>query len=157
MRAPAILTLSVFFLCTAGLAADVANLNGVWKLNLKKSKYQKNAAPLSVELKIEHNEPSLSYSGSVTATQESQPDTFEFRGAIDEKIYPVKQNKKTGRTIKFKRQSPRTVESWSSDDTMEEHALMTVSANGKTLIRKMHVKQKNGAVRDWTEVYDKQG
>jgi len=139
------------------LAADVANLSGVWKLNLKKSKYQKNAAPLSVELKIEHNEPSLSYSGSVTATQESQPDTFEFQGAIDEKIYPVKQNKKTGRTIKFKRQSPRTVESWSSDDTMEEHALMTVSANGKTLIRKMHVKQKNGAVRDWTEVYDKQG
>jgi hypothetical protein len=40
---------------------------------------------------------------------------------------------------------------------MEEHALMTVSANGKTLIRKMHVKQKNGTFRDWTEVYDKQG
>lgn len=157
MRAPAILIFSVLLLSTAGSAADVANMSGVWKLNLKKSKYQKNAAPLSVELKIEHNEPSLSYSGSVTATQESQPDTFEFQGAIDEKTYPVKENKKTGRTIKFKRQSPRTVESWSSDDTWEEHALMTLTANGKTLIRKMHVKQKDGTVRDWTEVYDKQG
>jgi hypothetical protein len=37
---------------------------------------------------------------------------------------------------------------------MEEHAVTTVS--GKTMIRKMHVKQKDGKVGDWTEFYDKQ-
>lgn len=136
--------------------ADIANMSGVWKLNVKKSKYEKNAAPLNVELRIEHNEPALKYAGTVQRNQESSPDTFEFEGAIDEKIYPVKENNKQGRTIKFARQSPRTVESWSSDNTMEEHALTTVSSNGRTLTRKMHVKQKDGKRRGWTEVYDKQ-
>jgi hypothetical protein len=139
-------------------AADVANMTGVWKLNVKKSKYQKNAAPLSVELKIEHNDPSFKYTGTVQRNQESAPDTFEFQGAIDEKIYPVKENNNTGRTIKFARKSPHTIESWSSDATMEEHALTTLSSSGKLLTRKMHVKQKkDGKTRDWTEVYDKQG
>ena len=40
---------------------------------------------------------------------------------------------------------------------MEEHAITTLSADGKTLTRRMHVKQKDGKTRDWTEVYDKQG
>jgi len=157
MRTAATLALSFLIFCPVGSPADVANMSGVWKLNLKKSKFQKKGAPLSVELKIEHSEPALKYSGSVMANQESQPDTFEFQGGIDEKIYPVKENKKTGRTIKFARKSPQTVESWSSDDTMEEHAFTTVSSNGKSLTRKIHVKQKDGTVREWTEVYDKQG
>lgn len=144
-------------MCAAGLSAeDVANMSGVWKLNLKSSKFQKEAAPLGVQLKIQHVDPSLKYTGTVQRHQESPPDTFEFDGAIDEKIYPVKENNKTGRTIKFARKSPHTIESWSSDATMEEHALTTLSANGKTLIRKMHVQEKGGKARDWTEMYDKQ-
>ena len=145
----------IFLLGSVAAAADVTNMSGVWKLNVKKSKFEKNGAPLNVELRIQHNEPALKYSGSVQRNQESSPDTFEFDGAIDEKIYPVKETNTTGRTIKFKRQSPRSVESWSSDSTMEEHAVTTVTGN--TLIRKIHVKQKDGKVRDWTEVYDKQG
>lgn len=139
------------------LPADVANMSGVWKLNIKKSKYEKDAAPLNVELKIEHNEPALKYSGTVQRNQESSPDTFEFQGAIDEKIYPVKENHQSGRTIKFARKSARSIESWSSDSAMEEHAITTLSADGKTLTRRMHVKQKDGKTREWTEVYDKQG
>jgi hypothetical protein len=154
MRLAKRLALSLLLLGSVAAAADVANMTGVWKLNLKKSKFQGNKAPLSVELRIQHNDPALKYSGTIQRDQEASPDTFEFDGAIDEKIYPVKENHHTGRTIKFKRQSPRSVESWSSDDTMEEHAVTTVS--GKTLIRKMHVKQKDGKVGDWTEFYDKQ-
>lgn len=137
-------------------SADVANMTGVWKLNIKKSKFQKEAAPLGVELKIEHSEPSLKYWGTVHRNQESSPDTFEFQGTIEDKIYPVKESTATGRTIKFARKSPRTVESWSSDDTMEEYAVTTIQADGKTLVRRMHVKRKDGKTRDWTEVYDKQ-
>jgi len=147
--------LCVMLLHSSALPADVADLSGVWKLNVKKSKYQKNAAPLNVELRIEHHEPALKYSGTVQGNQESSPDTFEFQGAIDGKIYPVKENTNSGRTIKFVRKSPRTIESWSSDATMEEHAITTIS--DKTLTRKMHVKQKDGKTRDWTEVYEKQG
>jgi hypothetical protein len=155
MRPVKRVALFVLLLGSLAVAADPTNMTGVWKLNVKKSKFEKNAAPLNVELRIQHNEPALKYSGTVQRNQESSPDTFEFVGAIDEKIYPVKQNNNTGRTIKFKRQSPRSVESWSSDSTMEEHAVTTVT--GKTLIRKMHVKQKDGKVRDWTEFYEKQG
>ena len=137
-------------------AADVANMSGSWKLNLKRSKFEKNAAPLDVTLRIEHSEPKLKYSGSVTGSQEGHPDTFEFDGAIDEKIYPVKEGADTGRTIKFKRKSRNTVESWSSDrDNIEEYAETTVSGDGKGLIRTMHVKHKDGTRRNWTEYYDK--
>ena len=139
------------------LSADVANMSGIWKLNVKKSKYDKEAAPLNVILKIEHNEPAFKYRGTVHRSLESTPDTFEFQGAIDEKIYPVKENHKSGRTIKFARKWPASIESWSSDDTMEEYAITTLSKDGKTLTRKMHVKQKDGKTRDWTEVYDKEG
>jgi hypothetical protein len=111
-----------------------------------------------VQLRIEHNEPSLKYSGTVTGSQEGHPDTFEFQGAIDEKIYPVKENNgATGRTIKFKRKSDNSVESWSSDaNGMEEYAVTTVSGDGKSLTRTMHVKHKDGTRRSWTEHYDKQ-
>ena len=147
-----------FLVCVSLLsAADVANMTGAWKLNVKKSKFEKNAAPLNVLLKIEHSEPSLKYSGQVTGSQEAQPDTFEFTGAIDDKIYPVKETPDTGRTIKFKRKSRNEVESWSSDrNNTEEHAITIVSGDGKTLIRTMNVKHKDGTRRNWTEYYDKQ-
>jgi hypothetical protein len=149
--------LSVLLFASLACAADVANMSGAWKLNVAKSKFDKNAAPLNVLLKIEHNEPSLKYSGSVTGSQEGQTDTFEFDGAIDEKIYPVKENADTGRTIKFKRKSDRAVESWSSDrNGTEQYAVTEISGDGKTLIRTVHVKLDNGGRSDWTEFYDKQ-
>ena len=137
-------------------AADVANMSGVWKLNLEKSKFEKDTAPLNVQLTIVHNEPAIKYSGTVHRDQASSPDTFEFAGAIDEKIYPVTENSKGGRTIKFKRKDKNTVESWSSDAAMEEYAVTTIRGDGKTLVRQMHVKLKNGQTREWTEFYDKQ-
>jgi hypothetical protein len=149
--------LTALLVCATLLpAAEAANMTGVWKLNLKKSKFVKEAAPLAVQLRIEHNEPQLNYSGTVHRNQESSPDTFDFRGAVDEKIYPVKETGNTGRTIKFARKSDRSIQSWSSDNSMEEHAVMTLQPDGKTLVRQMHVKQKDGKTREWTEVYDKQ-
>jgi hypothetical protein len=149
--------LSLLLCLSFASAADVANMTGSWKLNVKKSKFEKNAAPLDVLLKIEHAEPALKYSGTVTGSQEGHPDTFEFNGAIDDKIYPVKESVDTGRTIKFKRKSNNAVESWSSDKNgMEEYAVTTLSSDGKSLVRTMNVKQKDGSRRTWTEFYDKQ-
>jgi hypothetical protein len=149
--------LSLLLCLSLGSAADVANMTGSWKLNVKKSKFEKNAAPLDVVLKIEHAEPALKYWGTVTGSQEGHPDTFEFNGAIDDKIYPVKESVDTGRTIKFKRKSRNAVESWSSDkNKMEEYAVTTISSDGKSLVRTMNVKQKDGSRRTWTEYYDKQ-
>ena len=156
MRSATKVTFALLVSAMLSMAADAASMTGVWKLNLQKSKFEKEAAPLSVQLKIEHNDPTFKYWGTVHRNQESSPDTFEFQGAIDEKIYPVKETANTGRTIKFARKSPRSIQSWSSDSTMEEHAVTTLQPDGKTLIRQMHVKQKDGKTRDWTEVYDKQ-
>jgi hypothetical protein len=150
--------LSLLMAVCIASAADVANMTGSWKLNVKKSKFDRQkAAPTDVTLRIEHNEPALKYSGSVTGSQEGHPDTFEFDGAIDEKIYPVKESADTGRTIKFKRKSANTVESWSSDrdHVEEEYAVTTVSNDGKSLVRTIHVKHKDGTKRNWTEHYDK--
>jgi hypothetical protein len=150
--------LVTFLVCVSlASAADVANMTGSWKLNVKKSKFEKNAAPLNVLLKIEHNEPALKYLGSVTPSQEGQIDTFQFEGAIDEKIHPVKETPDTGRTIKFKRKSNTQVESWSSDrNGVEEYAVTTVGSRGRSLVRTMNVKHKDGSRRKWTEYYDKQ-
>lgn len=142
-------------LCGALLGADAANMSGTWNLNLKKSRFDKEA-PISVRLNIEHNDPSFKYSGTVQRSQEAPPDTFEFSGAIDDKIHPVTENGKSGRTIKFARKSANTIESWSSDETMEEYAITIISGDGKTLTRRMSVKQKDGPKRQWVEVYDKQ-
>ena len=152
------LALALAFTVSTATAADVANMSGDWKLNVSKSKFDKNAAPLNVLIKVQHQEPALKYSGTVVGSQEAHPDTFEFDGAIDEKIYPVKENTKTGRTIKFKRVNDRTVESWSSDTTgMEEYAKTSISSDGKTMTREMTVKDKNSQTkRTWTEFYDKQ-
>ena len=151
------LALALALTLTTATAADVANMSGGWKLNVNKSKYEHNP-PVNVLLTIQHQEPALKYSGTVQSSQEGQLDTFEFDGAIDEKIYPVKENAKTGRTIKFKRVNDRTVESWSSDGTgMEEYARTTVERDGKTMVREITVKDKNSkAKRTWTEFYEKQ-
>ena len=68
--------LFMFLLGSLAAAADVANMSGVWKLNVKKSKFEKNGAPINVELRIQHNEPALKYSGTVQRNQESSPDTL---------------------------------------------------------------------------------
>ena len=69
----------------------------------------------------------------------------------------MKESADSGRTIKFKRKSKNEVESWSSDkNSMEEYAVTRVSSDGKSLVRTMNVKQKDGSRRTWTEFYDKQ-
>ena len=59
------------FLITGGIAlAEVANMSGTWALNAGRSSYGDNPRPSNVLLTIQHNEPSLKYSGTVNHPNE---------------------------------------------------------------------------------------
>ena len=149
--------ISCLILAAVGLAADVANMSGTWVLNLKRSKFDsKMTSPGTVILEIQHNEPSLKYSGTVSRAGEKEPTKFEYSGAIDGKQYQAKEDQNT-RTIVFRRRTQRSVESHSTlqDGKSKEYALITMSRDGKTLNRQIKFTDPNGAVRQWTEVYEK--
>lgn len=111
--------------------------------------------PSTVLLTIEHNEPALKYSGTVTPTTEDAPTKFEFNGAIDGKEYPAKEGS-SERGMKFTRKSDRVIESDATlSDGSEEHSILTLSGDGRTLERRMRVRTRDGARREWTEIYEK--
>src|SRR5947207_6587828 len=90
-------------------AAPVSNLTGNWRLILDQSKWGKMKKPQSEDVRIEHNEPELKYSGTVTDTGETTH-VFEFSGAIDGNEYPVKDTYGDG-MLAIKRVNPRTISS----------------------------------------------
>lgn len=155
MRLSRMLPILLLLACAAAAFADPVNMTGTWKLNLQKSKWAQKPAPMREELKIEHNEPKLKYTGTVVDTGENET-TYVFDGAIDGKDYPVKVGQGEQRAT-FKRLSPTTISSTlkTTDGKSEESTTTAISMDGKTLIRKVTLKAPDGK-RSWTEVYDKQ-
>ena len=147
--------LALSLLAPSAPAADAANMSGTWVLNVKRSRWGKKPPPKSVEVRVEHKEPSLKYSGSATDSVEGQPTQFEFAGAIDGKEYPLK-SAMAGKES-WRRVDGNTVEvkTRSDDGKIEEMVTMTVSRNGKTLERKIKSKGPDGSA-EWTEIYEKQ-
>lgn len=90
----------VFAIAAAGMlggfafAADAANLTGTWSLDVGQSKWRDKPAPKSVELIVDHKEPSIKWSGSVVDAQESATQ-FSFEGAIDGKERELKEGSVT--------------------------------------------------------------
>ena len=87
-------------------AADPYNLSGTWMLDVNKSKWNAKARPNKVVLQIEHSEPKLKYTGTVTDAKDAES-TFSFDGAIDKKQYPLKESDGQ-RNITFSRLSATT-------------------------------------------------
>jgi hypothetical protein len=131
-------------------AAD-PSLSGKWFLNVEKSTWGKKQKPHSVVVTIEHSEPTLKYSGVVTADTDGGGRPFEFSGAIDGKEYPYRDGKIVIRRI----DSHTTTSSYTSTDgTVTETARTTLSRDGKTLTRVIEGKGPEGRLR-WTEVYER--
>ena len=137
--------------------ADVANMSGNWALNVKRSDWGKRSAPSRVDLVIEHNEPSFKYRGTTQSTDERGPSTFEFNGAIDDKQYPVKEDK-SERKARFKRTSDNAIEGvyFGPDGKPAERTTMRLLRDGKTLVMQVRLKLPDGTENSWTEVYEKQ-
>jgi len=145
-------------LCASGLLfAGVANMSGTWKLNVKRSEWGNKPAPDHVFITIEHNDPSLKYSGSVQAPGESNESKFEFNGAIDGKEYTLKDDEGTHR-VRMTRKSDNSIETVmiGPDGETQGTSTTTLAADGKTMFRKVRAKLANGQTSEWTEVYEKQ-
>jgi hypothetical protein len=145
------------FLCTWALVyAEVANMSGIWALNVKRSDWGNKPAPTRVDLVIEHNEPSFKYSGTAQAPDERGPSKFEFSGAIENKEYSVKED--TGeRKARFRRTSDSSVEGIyvGGDGKVQETTTTKILPDGKTLVRQVRIKLPDGRVSSWSEVYEK--
>ena len=82
-----------------GLSLDQAgNLTGTWQLNVEKSHWGEMRRPTSVVIVIDHNEPTLHYSGSIVYANEDTRD-FAFDGAIDGKAYPMTRSFGKGKAV----------------------------------------------------------
>jgi len=131
------------------------DMSGTWKLNGDKSDWRDVRRPLSVVVTVEHREPILKYSGWVTYP-DVPPRGFSFDGAIDDKPHQALGSYGPG-VSHMKRLRWDSVESdFSSDDgRFREGAKTIVSADGKQMIRRLHLNSPNGR-EDWTEVYEKE-
>jgi len=143
-------------LLAAWLAAGPADFSGNWHLNVQKSSWGKRARPVAVEISIEHRDPAFRYSGTVAQDTEGKTVPFSYEGAIDGKPHPVQGGNTGGGTISYKRLSARALESEarSADGGIVERAVTSLSADGKTMTRRVRLKAPGGASA-WTEVYDK--
>lgn len=146
--------LSAALLLGALCAAQPANLSGNWQLNVNRSKWGTVNKPVSVVLTIEHQEPKLSYHGSVLYANEDQRD-FGFSGAIDGKPYAMSRSFGNGEIVLL-RVNDRTIESTfrSADGNYVESARTTVSRDGRTLERRLRLISPEGT-KKWTEIYER--
>jgi hypothetical protein len=135
-------------------AAQESSLTGDWALNVAKSRWGNTTRPVSVVLTIDHNEPSIHYRGSVLYADEESRE-FGFSGAFDGKPYRMSRSFGDG-TIILRRLTAHTFESVFTTDSGDysETARTTLSADGRTLVRKLTVRTPGGR-RTWTEVYEK--
>lgn len=135
-------------------AAQPANLSGNWQLNVARSKWGNVNRPVSVLLTIDHQEPKLSYHGSVLYANEDQRE-FGFSGAIDGKPYPMSRSFGEGE-ITLVRVNDRTVDSTfrTYDGNYIETARTTISRDGQTLERQLKLVSPEGT-KKWTEIYER--
>jgi hypothetical protein len=136
--------------------ADVANMSGTWTLNVKRSEWGNKPSPTRVDLVIEHSEPAFKYSGTAQAPDERGPSSFQFSGAIDQKEYPVKEDN-SSRKARFKRTSDSTIEGVyiGPDGKTQETTKITLSRDGKTMVREVSIKLPDGRTSSWKEVYER--
>ena len=130
--------LTLAALCFGCMQAQ--DMSGTWKLNGDKSDWRGVRRPLSVVVTVEH----------------SPPRGFSFDGAIDGKPHPALRSYGPGWS-QMKRLRWDSVESdfRSDDGRFREGAKTIVSADGKQMIRRLHLNSPNGR-EDWTEVYEKE-
>ena len=149
----AVLSLMAFALAT--WAAPVGNLSGTWRLNVQKSNWGKHRRPVSVVVKIEHNEPVLKYTGAVVdADGDSRAIAFDKR--IDGKEYSAETGSGPGKiTVARVDASTLSVLIKSDDGRYVQTIRTALSRDGKVLTRRLQLKAPDGE-QVWTEVYEKE-
>ena len=131
---------------SALLAADVADMGGIWVLNVEGSKWHGAPKPDGGRLVIEHQEPKLKYERTfTTATVEGKSLTFD--GAIDGKEH---------KGIIAKRLSPFSILfALKSEDGASQEITFTRTKDGNHLVGRIQSNGPRGKFA-WTELYDKE-
>lgn len=128
------------------------NLNGTWHLDVAKSRWGTVRKPISVIVKVDHREPQLNYQGTIFwANDDDRP--FSFSGAIDGKEYPLRGSSGEGKIVLRRVDSYTVLSTFKSDDgNVVENVNTTLSRDGKTMSRRIRVRDPQGE-RAWTEIY----
>jgi hypothetical protein len=128
---------------------QATNLSGLWKLSIEKSEFGGAAVPRSIEVSVEHDEPSIRYSGTFIDLDGTSA-SFEFEAILDRSL--ISSN---GVTISATRVDSNTTRfEWKSEDTqLMETTVMTVSEDAHVLTVNRHVERPEGAF-GCTEVYE---
>ncbi|MEN6603346.1 MAG: hypothetical protein ABFD86_13115 [Bryobacteraceae bacterium] len=150
-----VFVVAAMFLSLAACGSKAPDISGNWKLNIGKSKWGKVNKPTSVILEIQHNEPALKYSGRVVDS-DSEGREFSFEGAIDGREYTVHGAFADGKIVYVRKPGNVIASTFHSNDALlSETAETSVSADGKTLTRHVHLKRPESELT-WTEIYDRQ-
>ncbi|MCW5982918.1 MAG: hypothetical protein KIT09_32815 [Bryobacteraceae bacterium] len=134
------------------LAQEPRNMTGAWELDVNHSIWGNASKPLYVVMRIEHQEPLLRYSG-VVAYGDEETRQLTFDGRIDGQEYAMTRSFGAGRIV-IRRTSASAIRSvfTTHDGRYVETATTTVSRDGKTLTRRIHVKGPSNET-EWTEIY----
>jgi hypothetical protein len=91
----------------------------------------------------------------LTSSEGEETLTFEFKGAIDGREYPVKRSMGSGK-VRINRTDERTLNSvFKSDDgRWTETAKTSISTDGRTMRRTIRQDSPSGKM-EWTEVYER--
>jgi hypothetical protein len=135
--------------------AQAPSFNGLWKLNVAKSKWGSKQVPVGVMVEINYNEPVLKYSGTVVNVH-GEERTFEFAGATDGKEHAAVRPSGEGKVI-LDRVGPYVILTMfkSNDGAVVERTRMSLSRDSRILTYELQVTDRGHNVR-WTEVYEKQ-
>jgi hypothetical protein len=140
------------WLCATGKQrAAPTNLSGIWKLSLTESDFGKAQAPVSIDVAVEHHEPSVRYFG-IFVDPEGTPAFFDVEATFDGKA-----RSSGGITILSKRiDAFTTCTEWKSRDGKRlETTTMRVSRNGRVLAVDRRMVGPKGDIQ-WSEVYERQ-
>lgn len=143
------------FALTWGLGASQGQtFSGNWRLNLEKTRWTAGSRPGSVLVVVYQQGSDIQYHGAAIYSGEEMR-VFGFAGAFDGKPYRMSRSFGDG-MITLRRLDENTFESTfhSDDGVFTETAKTWVSADGKTLTRKLTLRGRDGT-QTWTEIYDK--
>ena len=128
------------------LAGDVADMDGVWVLNVARSKWNAAPKPDAGRLVIEHQEPKLKCQRTLT-TANADESNMKFDGLIDGKEH---------NGVIAARLSPYSILFTSkTDGGGTQEITVTMTKDGAHLVRRVQSSGPAGKLL-WTELYDKQ-
>ena len=140
-----LLATAVLSLCSLS-AADVADMDGTWVLNVERSKWRDAPKPDSGRLVIEHEEPKLKYERTFNSAV-VEDKSAKFDGVIDGKEHNgMVATRLSPFSILFTKKS--------GDGTSQE-ITVTMTKDGSHLVRRVQSSGPRGKLT-WTELYDKE-